>query len=525
MKISEFYNEFSQLYDEKKKNLVWENNRYNFLNLWNKSLKEKLSIAEIDKIVRILDKHGKGSTSDDDAVANVMVPQGAWYKMFSNFFEQNELRDAINSILSINDDKIIITKINELIQLNSPYKNHLTGESGSAINAFLAIKNPFKNLSVVSLIDRYKVLDFLNIEYGNLKIESIGAQIIETNKLIMAYFEREDISSNARTVTSFLYSKDIINLWKIHSEPQSELPTFSNSEFPLILSSEMKYLNTKCNNNWAITQKSKFNIRIHCGNFIIFSTHKNEIWLSIDSQDTESLNNLDFWKWDNKDYPTYKKSGLNAKNGYFKGNFTEWERIKEYHYNFIDRIIEKNSKLKKNTIKDNNCELILEISADISLPSYEISNDNFKTTHNHFNLIDTSNFGATEKEALIKARKGQNIFRENLLGRDKVCSICGLDIQELLRASHIKPWSEFNSGDKERLDIENGLLLCGNHDLLFDRFLISFSDDGSLLYSFKIKKYLLKLNLDVNKKIKLSDKQRIYMKWHRDKFLKREISN
>ena len=49
-----------------------------------------------------------------------------------------------------------------------------------------------------------------------------------------------------------------------------------------------------------------------------------------------------------------------------------------------------------------------------------------------------------------------------------------------LRVSHAKPWADCVT-DAERLDVFNGFLLNANLDALFDRFLISFDEQGVLL--------------------------------------------
>ena len=64
---------------------------------------------------------------------------------------------------------------------------------------------------------------------------------------------------------------------------------------------------------------------------------------------------------------------------------------------------------------------------------------------------------------------------------EKKCRITGITNSSLLIASHIKPWAKCN--DEERLDGNNGLLLTPNADKLFDKGLISFTDDGRLLKS------------------------------------------
>lgn len=91
----------------------------------------------------------------------------------------------------------------------------------------------------------------------------------------------------------------------------------------------------------------------------------------------------------------------------------------------------------------------------------------------------------TERKQLIDARLGQGRFRrdvERLWG--DACSVSGCAIRETLRASHIKPWKP--SSDAERLDGENGLLLTADLDALFDKGLISFTDDGAMIIANRI---------------------------------------
>lgn len=88
----------------------------------------------------------------------------------------------------------------------------------------------------------------------------------------------------------------------------------------------------------------------------------------------------------------------------------------------------------------------------------------------------------TEAERIVIQRIGQDIFRDALIdywgGR---CPMTGITERALLRASHIKPWA--NCTDAERLDVHNGLLLSALWDAAFDRGLVSFADDGSVLAS------------------------------------------
>nr|WP_313885539.1 HNH endonuclease [Bacillus sp. ISTL8] len=65
--------------------------------------------------------------------------------------------------------------------------------------------------------------------------------------------------------------------------------------------------------------------------------------------------------------------------------------------------------------------------------------------------------------------------------------------------------------------MNNGLLLCPNHDALFDKGFISFEDDGRILISNSLDETLkIFLNIHNNLQIKMNEMQRQYMEWHRE---------
>ncbi|MEH7236233.1 HNH endonuclease [Bacillus sp. JJ1562] len=130
----------------------------------------------------------------------------------------------------------------------------------------------------------------------------------------------------------------------------------------------------------------------------------------------------------------------------------------------------------------------------------------------------------TEKESIVKARIGQSIFKKPLLAVEKKCRLCVVSDERLLVASHIKPWSQSNH--IERLDVNNGLLLCPNHDALFDKGYISFEEDGTILISESLDENTKAfLNINETMKIGLNDRQQAYIKWHRENIFKIDISN
>ena len=90
----------------------------------------------------------------------------------------------------------------------------------------------------------------------------------------------------------------------------------------------------------------------------------------------------------------------------------------------------------------------------------------------------------------------------------------------LLNASHIKPWRDCLP--EEKLDRDNGFLLCPNHDRLFDKGFISFADDGTILLSdYLSQNDRIFTNVDPSTRIILTEQNKEYLAYHREKiFLK-----
>jgi predicted restriction endonuclease len=124
----------------------------------------------------------------------------------------------------------------------------------------------------------------------------------------------------------------------------------------------------------------------------------------------------------------------------------------------------------------------------------------------------------TMRDALIKARCGQGIFRKKLDERwGDACAVTNCGVRDLLRASHIKPWRK--SDNKERLDPENGILLLANIDILFDKGLVSFDDRGRLLVSPRLSAADTRLlRLSGRLRRKPEERQRAYLAQHRKAF-------
>jgi hypothetical protein len=137
-------------------------------------------------------------------------------------------------------------------------------------------------------------------------------------------------------------------------------------------------------------------------------------------------------------------------------------------------------------------------------------------------IVDTDfcNNPGEDVDAIVKRRIGQGAFRkllEYVCGA--TCCVSGLSNKRLLIASHIVPWSKASSTQKT--DANNGLLLSVTWDALFDKGLISFSDDGILLCSDTLDDKSMKC-LGISRDVRLctellTDQRRENLMWHRSK--------
>jgi putative restriction endonuclease len=158
-------------------------------------------------------------------------------------------------------------------------------------------------------------------------------------------------------------------------------------------------------------------------------------------------------------------------------------------------------------------ELISESNIyQINEEQLELSVDEVRRTENH---TLSPIIAETESEVKAKIRLGQQKFRKSLIPLwDGKCVLCDISLSELIRASHSKPWKD--STNAERLDPYNGVLLCCNHDALYDKGFITFDGQGNLHISSKISSDdYLKFGLNPTAKIKIHPNNKTFFKWHK----------
>ena len=100
-------------------------------------------------------------------------------------------------------------------------------------------------------------------------------------------------------------------------------------------------------------------------------------------------------------------------------------------------------------------------------------------------LSGTENLKGETKIREVKTRVNQNVFRQIVLANyNRKCAISGIDLPDLLVASHIIPWSK---NEKERLNPENGICLSALYDRAYDKGLIGITEKFEIILSSELK--------------------------------------
>lgn len=134
--------------------------------------------------------------------------------------------------------------------------------------------------------------------------------------------------------------------------------------------------------------------------------------------------------------------------------------------------------------------------------------------------------GTTSVTSEVRLSSVQQAFRDKLIEKHgQKCVMCNITNREMLIASHIKDAAACNI--HEKADFNNGLLLCANHDKLFDKFLITFSFiDGKIQISESLtddERNICMLDDDYCLPEELLTPERIeYLMWHNEEFHKKE---
>lgn len=133
-----------------------------------------------------------------------------------------------------------------------------------------------------------------------------------------------------------------------------------------------------------------------------------------------------------------------------------------------------------------------------------------------------------DKVREVKTRVNQSVFRSIVVSNyHGKCALTGIDMPELLVASHIKPWA---IDKQERLNPENGICLSSLYDAAFDKGLIGFGQDYRVILSPRIldqegKAYYEKYFGSINHVLLTMPEEhcpdKVFLEWHMDTIFQR----
>ena len=145
--------------------------------------------------------------------------------------------------------------------------------------------------------------------------------------------------------------------------------------------------------------------------------------------------------------------------------------------------------------------------------------------HLEQDLEENLEIKATERDALVMARRGQGLFKERVMRIERRCRVTQVDNPVHLRASHLKPWRD--ATNEERLNGDNGLLLTPSIDHLLDKGFISFENSGELIISpVAHKPSLERMGAATNRIVNVgsfTEGQKYFLNYHRDAVLLRTV--
>ena len=176
-----------------------------------------LTQDEMIPVIQILDVKGKRRNDVErkvEGAAFTNIYQSSWYDMFRALKANHNVKNLVDKLFKARTDTEQTDLLNQIYETNDSVPA-LTGENAIVMNDMLFANNPEKNISVVSLADRYRIVEFF--ELGD--ITSIGSltwaeRVIWTNQKILTLGPKIGLKTDVRGISIFLYTQEIKILWR-----------------------------------------------------------------------------------------------------------------------------------------------------------------------------------------------------------------------------------------------------------------------------------------------------------------------
>lgn len=200
------------------------------------------------------------------------------------------------------------------------------------------------------------------------------------------------------------------------------------------------------------------------------------------------------------------------------------KKINDYIYNFAKNYIQNELKsylIKTINIDPNSIEKENHIAEDLA--SLKIEKLILETDDAEYRSKYEQN-QYIERKVRARNQNIQKTFKDGLLQNNAhKCPICGFEYEDFLIASHIRPYAKCDD-TYDAINNFNGLLLCPNHDKLFEgaKLMTIDAETGEIILSKSIEKTkdfgILKGKF-IDKSL-VECERRHYLKWHNIQFNK-----
>lgn len=255
----------------------------------------------------------------------------------------------------------------------------------------------------------------------------------------------------------------------------------------------------------------------------------------------EKLNKMPNWNFEDYKVNLDKEKGITKINLTYAAHGIGTKRDVEFHK--LRRNLFRNDRIMvliENKI-DNHKNIFILLSKNpvfytilgikndkwLKIAEEDIKRKEYKLTQNK--NIDTDKIVDRRQQAAWRKRLAEEMMNYSTNEYEVFCPLTYITVNyenagTLFRASHIKRYADCS--DQEKFDLNNGILMCANADALFDKHLITISNEGEIIFSELIKNDRrlinnLLLNQPIFKDI-LNDERLRYLEEHRKVFEKKE---
>jgi len=256
-KFNFYFPEFESVYDSNKKTEIWTTQSRQFRDFWLSKVMSsdtgQISDEDCDKIIKVLDRNGRGNKKGSEAIARAMVSQGAWRRLFNELHKNKKLAEAVDRIFGEKNQQLKAKYIDDLYAMSGAQGIYLTGKSGNVICIFLAALDPFCNLSIISLKDRRSLLDFFKSKYlEDFDKETIGSKIINSNPILSDIIKQNGVTGDARKISEYCYYSPVKELWRGEfSTPKDSYSSNSNKEITVTVAPDQELVSESADENFV----------------------------------------------------------------------------------------------------------------------------------------------------------------------------------------------------------------------------------------------------------------------------------